>query len=90
MPNMNAAQVTREAKRQLKIAGLPAYRVRTRFSRLAEVSPEGRYYGWLVHIFGLDADSIEAVELIMGNMPGLISVRRSPSSGFLSVVVENQ
>lgn len=84
---MNAAQVTRAVKRELAKAGLPAYRVNTTYTRLSKVSPQGRLFGWQSFIHGLDAESIEVVEMIMGNLPGLIDTRRAEM--FLSVVLED-
>lgn len=93
MIKMSAGTVTREVKRQLRLAGLPEYKVNTRFTQLSERSPSGMLFGWQTFIHELDSEAIEVVELVMGNMPGLIDTSRhffSPDHpGFLSVVVEN-
>lgn len=88
MTKMNAAMVTREVKRQLRLANLPAYPVNTRFTHLSKPSPAGRVFAWQTFVHGLDSDSIETVELVMGNVAGLIDISRHGS--FLSLVVENR
>jgi len=87
---MNAAQVTREVKRQLQLAALPAYEVHTRHTRLSEKSPGGRLFGWLAIVYGLDSETIEVVELVMGNLTGLIKTMRSDDAGFLGLVLEDR
>lgn len=85
---MNAAQVTREVKKQLRLAGLPAYPVSTHHTRLATRSPKGRMHGWQTYVYDLDGEAMEIVELVMGNLTGLIGVERG--STLLSIVTEEQ
>jgi len=88
MSKLNAGQVTRRVKKELSLAKLPAYRVSTRYTKLSERSPAGSMFGWQSFVHGLDDESIEVVELIMGNLSGLIDVTRHGS--FLSIVLEDQ
>lgn len=90
---LNAGSVTREVKKQLRLAALPAYRVTTRYTRVTERTPAGRTFGWQSIVHDLDAESVEVVELVMGNLSGLVEVSRhmqSDSSGFLSIITEDQ
>lgn len=90
MSKLNAATVTRSIKKELRLAALPAYRVTTRYTRLGEKTEQGELFGWQAIVHDLDEESIEVVELVMGNVPNLIKVSRSKSSSFLSVIVRDR
>lgn len=62
--------------------------MRTSFCKLSKTSPAGRIFGWHTTVQGLDAESIEIVELVMGNLSGLIDIKRHDS--FLSITLEDQ
>lgn len=91
MTRINAASVTREVKKQLRLAGLPTFRVNTCHTRLATPIADGQLWAWQSFVHDLDENSIEVVELIMGNVPNLLEVSRPcMSSSFLSVIVADR